>query len=746
MFRSKFLVSTSLLACALGAQAAFAQEAGGTAAVATPDQSQSDNRGLEEIIVTAERRFNTAQKTAAAISVRPGAEMVRQGRYELKNILEDVPGISGGASGSTNTSLAGGTDNPATGLVIRGIQSNSGVGGSATSTSSAAAIYTDDVYNGVGGNYDIARVEVLRGPQGTLYGRSATAGIVAIHTNDPDTQNFGVEGTAEIGNYNLLHFVGAVNVPIVQDKLALRVAGNYFERDGYYSKDGDARKSESFRAKLLWTPTDNFSALLGYAQEYNKTRTGGTGVVQGSSPTDFVFAENAIGSGRNHSRQVWGNFNLDLGSVAVTYIPAYRTFFQDTTAVVRTAPGPGAIHIDNYVKTTPDNFMTHEIRVNSTDTGSAFKWQVGGLYYRNALSERNDLFNYDIGPTGAFIFKSFTHKVTTAEGVFAEGTYAFTPDTRLTAGVRYDHTKIEIDQDYTTIIGVTASLAGADRLASFNNITYKARLEHDLTPRNLLYALIATGVSPGDKTLTQTFLGQPKTLVLAAETLTSYEIGSKNRFLDDRLQINLAAFYNDYGGYQTAGINVAAPGDPNRIFEVITVPVKSYGAEFEIQARPWENGTISLNGSYIRARYGEFPADYAKYFSSRNVAPSPPFRVTGSYDHRISLGGDTALMLRGVVRYVSSHASSRITVLDDQLGATPYVRVPGRAVADLNATLVVSPRISITGYVRNVTDERYLPDNWNVANVIPGNPPTVIVSQNSLSDPRTFGAILNFKF
>lgn len=737
---AKFLLTTSVLASALSAQAAVAQSANATTAGSTKEALV-----LEEIIVTAERRFNTAQKTAAAISVRPGAEMVRQGRYELKNILEDVPGISGGASGSTNTSLAGGTDNPATGLVIRGIQSNSGVGGSATSTSSAAAIYTDDVYNGVGGNYDIARVEVLRGPQGTLYGRSATAGVVAIHTNDPDTQDFGVEGTAEIGNYNLFHFVGAVNLPIVQDKLALRVAGNYFERDGYYATKGDARQSASFRAKLLWTPSETFSALLGYAQEFNTTHTGGTSVVQGRSPTDFVFSNSAVGNGRNHSRQVWGNFNLDLGGVELTYIPAYRTFFQDTTAVVRTAPGPSAINIDNFVRTTPDNFMTHELRVHNTDADAPLKWQAGAMYYRNSLTETNNLFNYNVGPAGIFIFRSTTHKVTTAVRAFAEGTYSFTPSTRLTAGIRYDNTKIEIDQDYTTFTGVTRSLAGADRLASFNNVTYKARLEQDLTPRNLLYASIATGFSPGDKSLTQDAVGQPRTLVLAAETLTSYEIGSKNRFLNDRLQVNLAAFYNDYGGYQTAGINVAPPG-PFRTFETITVPVKSYGVEFEVQARPWENGTISLNGSYTRARYGAFPTQYAQFFSDDDVAPSPPFRVTGAYDHRVALGGDTALMLRGVVRYVSEHDSSRITVQQANLGATPYIRVPGRAVADFNATLVLNPNVSITGYVRNLTDERFLPDNWNVADVIPGNPPTILVSQNALSDPRTFGMILNFKF
>jgi len=758
MALSQLLVSTSVLASVVMAQPAAAQTApvapppaeqvpagSPPASTAAEDQARTDSSALQEIVVTAERRFNTAQRTAAALSVRFGDDLLKQGRYELKNILEDVPGISGGASASTNTSLAGGTDNPATGLVIRGIQSNSGVGGSATSTSSAAAIYTDDVYNGVGGNYDIARVEALRGPQGTLYGRSATAGVIAIHTADPDASDIGAEGTAEIGNYGLRHFVGALNAPIVNGKLALRVSGNYFERDGYYAKDGDARKSVSFRAKLLWTPSDKFSALVGYAQEFNNTVTGGVGISQLSSPTDFLFGPQAVGTGRNHSRQYWGTFNLNLGSVAVTYIPAYRTFYQNATAVVRTAPGQGSVQIDNFVRTTPDNFMTHELRLHNADPDAVFKWQVGGLYYRNSLAEVNDLFNYNLGPSGAFIFRSKTRKVTTAEGIFAEGTYSVSPDTRFTAGIRYDHTKIVIDQDYTSFTGVTRSLTGSDRLATFNNFTFKARLEHDLAPAHMIYALVATGFSPGDKALTQDALGTPNPLVLKAETLTSYEIGSKNRFLDNHLQINLAAFYNDYGGYQTAGINVAPPG-PIRIFETITTPVKAYGVELEVQARPWENGTFGVNGSYTHARYGEFEPQYAPFFSSRDVAPSPPFRLAGSYDHHLSLGGDKALFLRAAVRYVSAHDSSRITVQHVSFGAKPYIRVPGRALTDLNARLELTQNISITGYVRNLTDERYLPDNWNVADVIPGNPPTVIVSQNSLSDPRTFGAILNFKF
>ncbi|NKJ42201.1 iron complex outermembrane receptor protein [Novosphingobium sp. SG720] len=739
MKRIPYMMSTSLLAALAAAQPAFAQESTPPA----PEHAASDtgNAGLQEIIVTAERRFNTAQRTAAAISVRTGADLQLQGRYELKNILEDVPGVSGGASFGVNTSQAGGTDNAATGLVFRGIQSNSGVGGSATSTAAAAAIYVDDVYNGIGGGYDIGRVEVLRGPQGTLYGRSATAGVVAIHTNDPDSKAFAVNATAEIGNYNLRRFSGEVNLPLVTDKLALRVSGNHFERDGYYTAQGDARRSTSFRGKLLWTPTENFSALLGYAQEFNQTRSGGVAVSQGSSPTDFVFVPQAVGTGRNHFRQYWANFNLDLGAVAVTYIPAYRTWYQNATTIARSAP-PGP-NIDNFVYVPKDNFMTHEVRIRSTATDSKLRWQAGFMYYRNALSETNNLFNLDLPPAGAYLFKSNTHKVTTAEGVFAEATYSFTPETRLTAGLRYDHTKIEVDQDYTGFTGITASLSGPQRVAAFNNVTYKARLEHDVTPQNLVYASISTGFSPGDTSLTQDLAGVPQVQVLKAQTLTAYEVGTKNRFLNNRLQLNLAGFYNDYGGYQTAGINVAPPG-PLRIFQTITVPVKTYGFEFELQARPWARGTFQLNGSYTHARYGDFGI-YAAYFSTHEVSPSPPWQVAASYDHRLNLG-DTTFVMRGALRFVSAHDSSRITVQQALDGASPYIRVPTVLLADLNANWIINDHLSIAGYVRNLTDKRYLPDNWNVAQVTAGNPPVVTVSANSLSEPRTFGMLVDVKF
>jgi outer membrane receptor protein involved in Fe transport len=740
MNRFQILLSTSLLACAALVQPAFAQDSSAQAAASAPDQQSSDLQTLQEVVVTAEHRVSTAQKTAASVSVRSGEAMLTQGRYELKNILEDVPGVVGGAAASVNTSRGSGTDNPAAGLTIRGVQSNAGAGGSITSTAAAAAIYVDEVYNGIGGSYDIDRVEVLRGPQGTLYGRSATAGVVAIHTRDPDTSQFGADGTAEFGNYNLRHVTGDLNFPIIEDKLALRVSGNFNEREGYYSAQGDARSNDDFRAKALWTATDEFSALVGYAQEYNVTHSGGVSINQVGSPSNFVFTPQQAAPGKNDFHQYWANFNLNLGPVAITYIPAYRTWYENATLLAR-----GTFNANQTIYTPNDSFLTQELRLRSLDGDSKLTWQAGVLYYDNTLSDVNNQFNLT---TATYEFKSASHKTTTAEGAFAEATYSFVPETRLTAGLRYDHTQIRNTEDYTSILGITQSLTGDQGLRKFNNLTYKARLEHDLTPLNLLYATISTGFSPGDVTLTTDATFKPVVQVLQSETLKAYEVGSKNRFFNSHLQVNGDVYYNDYGGYQTAGINTSPQTPATPTFNTIALPMKSFGAEFEMEARPWTDGAVSLNASYTNARYGDF-GQYAPLFFKRTVPGVAPFQASVAYDHRIPIGG-ASLLLHGDVRFFTAHDTTRITPGEAALGAEPYVRAGSQAIGDLNTTLLFGVRYSITAYVRNIADKRFIPDGWEPAvvapNPVPGGAPIVNVDGVALSDPRTFGVILGFRY
>ena len=732
MNRIRLPLSTALLGCAVMVQPAFAEDTSAPAAASASNQPSKDSQILEEIVITAERRISTAQKTAASVSVRSGEDLLTEGRYELKDILEDVPGVVGGAATSTSSTRAGGTDNPASGLTIRGVQSNGGGGGSITSTAAAAAIYVDDVFSGIGGGYNIDRVEVLRGPQGTLYGRSATSGVVAIHTREPDATVFSAEGTVEGGNYDLRHYTGDVNLPLISDQLALRLSGNLAERDGYYSAQGDARKNTDFRAKALWTPTDNFTALFGYALEDILTHTGGVAIGQVNSPSNFVYTPVVVGpTGKNDSRQYWGNFNLELGPVAITYIPAYRTWYGDTVVY-----GRGVFSANQTLYTPTDWFMTHELRIRNTDNDSNLTWQAGFLYYDNSLSNVNNLFLIPVGP---YAFKSDSHKTTSAEGVFAQATYAFAPDTRLTTGIRFDHTRTLNTEDYSAFGGPYLSLTGDEGLRTFNNVTYKVRLEHDLTPQNLLYAAISTGFSPGDVTITTNQVFQPQVQVLQAETLTAYEIGSKNRFLDSRLPVNGDIYYNDYGAYQTAGINTNPSNPAMSTFSTLSAPMRSHGAELEVLVRPWENGAISFNASYTDARYGSF-GQYQYLFSKSEVPGVAPFQGTLAYDHRIPIGSAT-LELRGDVRFFTGHDTSSIPVVWAQQGAAPYVHVASQAIGDFNSTLWLGPHYGISAYVRNITDDRFIPDNWVVTSAGP-----VTSSGSFLSDPRTFGMILTFKY
>jgi len=772
------LVSTSVLGCCVIAQPVVAQQVPATAssaavsptegnqpstgeptAPASTADPQYDSDHVQDIIVTAERRAGTVQRTAASLSVRSGKELMEQGRYQLKNILETVPGISGGAAESSGTSGGSGTDNPASGLVIRGIPSNQGAGGSVTSTAAAAALYSDNIYNGIGSTFDLDRVEILRGPQGTLYGRSATSGVVAIHTRDPDLDNIDGNVSAEIGNYQLRHYTGGIGVPLVRDMLAVRVSGNYYKQGGYYFGNmGGGRINKDARVKLLFKPADNFTALLGFALENNNTYNGGVQIYQDSGcditrpvPNEYCITDDTVTPGKNKARQYWGEFNLNLGSFGVTYIPAYRTWRQNFINDSRNSP---ALRIYQTTQTPSDYFHTEELRFHS-NSGSALQWQAGGMYYYNKLHDINSVTVYATPTIPAFLaFSTENHKATLSLGVFAEATYSIMSKTRVTGGVRYDYTKVRNDQNYETQAPpnpslVSKSISGDDATRKFRNVTYKARIEHDLAPTNLIYASVSTGVSPGDVAITTDATYQPTVLELKAETLTAFEIGSKNRFLGGKVQINGAVFYNDYSGYQVGSINVSG-NDQNPAFGIVVTKLRSYGFELDAIASPWANGRFSYNMAYTDAQFRDIPVQYRAFFAHSRVPALPPVQATLSYDHDIPLSSGATFSLHGELRYRSSFDTARFTVEQLNAGAEPFIHTGGQFIGNLSATLAFPKTgLSITGYVRNVANNRSKNSGAaNAANTLRdffGN----ITGHSygaALYDPRTFGVIASLKF
>lgn len=266
--------------------------------------------GLEEIVVTAERRSENLQRTAVAVSVLQGNDMLKEGKATVEQMLENVPSVSIQRATTPGSVVS---DSPASLISIRGVQSNGYIGGSRASMVPSVAAYVDGVYNGLGSTYDLERVEVLRGPQGTLYGRSATAGVINFHAADPRLDGIGGSATVELGNYNLQHFTGSFNLPL-SDTLALRVAADKNSREGYDTAEGGKVDVTNARAKLLYKPNESFSGLIGFAYEKNDQNTGGKAAyLSGTGTDDVVFsADVPVGYSNTKSYQVWGEFNLDL--------------------------------------------------------------------------------------------------------------------------------------------------------------------------------------------------------------------------------------------------------------------------------------------------------------------------------------------------------------------------------------------------------------------------------------------------
>jgi iron complex outermembrane receptor protein len=741
-------VSACLAVASLPVGVVQAQNAGAQAA------SQATGEGqLEEIVITAERRVADIQKSANSITVRSGTDLQNQGRYSLAQILEDVPGVLAGPPGGQVTN---GTDTTASGLIIRGIPSGSAAGGGApASIAPSAAVYVDGVYEGIGGGYDIDRVEVLRGPQGTLYGRSATSGLISTYTANPSLDRVGGNASVEFGNYALRHYSAAVNVPLVDDVLAVRVSSQRYERDGYFSAAGGAVNTTDGRIKVLYKPNDDLSVLLGAALQNNHPYGGGVSISI-PTPNTFRFTPSNVTEGHNKVRQYWAEVNWNLGFATLTWQPAYRTFESASNTFFAV---PGLFTLSSVTATPKDHFHTEELRLVSNGD-MKLSWLAGVFYYNNDLSSHQQTDNLTLNSLA--FNANLKSKATRDTAVYVQATYDFTDTWRLTGGLRYDVTKVQVIEDYSSdsappppIVRTTVSIPNATETGKrdWKNTTFKARVEHDLTAQNLLYGSISTGFTPGDVALTQDSNNRPFVNAIEAETLISYEIGSKNRFLDNALQVNGDLYYYDYGAYQTAGVDLnlsTAPGPQTAAAGTLAAPVQVIGAELETIYQLTPNDRVGLNLGYTDAYFvgknrtklqiGANTVTFADYFASDKVPRVAPFTANLSYDHSFTLPGSSKLTLHGDARYFSAHDQTNVKQLQVPLGVVPFIRVGDEVVANVNVTWASSSgNYSVTGYVRNIGDNQYKSVVSVLGNVTP-------VTSGTPYDPRTYGVVLNARF
>lgn len=610
-------------------------------AVAAYAAPPAGNTQLEQIIVTATRRKENLQHTAIAVTAVGAARLASAGVVQARDLSKVVAGLSITANG------------PGTQTYLRG------VGTFSTNTYEASPVATnlDGIYLSLPAMensvfYDLSRVEVLKGPQGTLYGKNATAGAINLITTQPGTTPGGYV-TFEIGNYDLFKTDAAANIP-VNDVLSMRVAGQLVNRNGYYSDNTGRTGTYSGRWQALYKPTQDLSVTLGVDYQHAtgdeeplvviganpnnpwegpSTAASNANIVAARNPADpfgvglppffaaliptITTADTTL---RNDNFGVRGDVEWNLGGAELSVLASYRHLAE----LWLTDPG-----FEDH-QTAMAHQQSVEVRLASPADSGPLKWQ-GGLYYFGNDSSQNFLAGEGFTqPTLAF---TDTDKSAAA---FGEATYTILPGLRITGGLRGTTETVAQSGNgldtYTpaafasfggflaatgtppflipiiedeTLAPIAYSIANTE---TSRNLSFKAGVEYDVTPQSLAYANFTTGFKTGG---INADLSTPvASNVFKPETLEAYSIGSKNRFLDGSLQLNAEAFYWDYKNHQEVYLTVSQ-ADPS-----VSLPLTHNigastikGASVDVQYRPTANDLLGAQVEYLDSTFNQFAYD-----------------------------------------------------------------------------------------------------------------------------------------
>jgi iron complex outermembrane receptor protein len=500
---------------------------------------------------------------------------------------------------------------------------------------------------------------------------------------------------------------------------------------------------------------------VGFADEENDAYGGGTTYNAHVPDLGITTITGFFAPGYKQQREYWAEANWNVGPATITYLPAYRTWQQRDTQLVSPNFIESGDPLVQQFLTPQDTFNTQELRVASKD-GSAVQWLAGAFYYHNVLHNTNhNALQTPSGEEQAVLSDTVDSKDTDDLGYFAETTIPLMSSLRMTLGARYDDTRVIVGEyfydDAYGLCGTSfattmpflipppgpssctgpgtstapsapgVSISGLE--LNFHEFNYKTRLEYDLTPKNMLYGMLSTGFLPGDAGVSAS---TREANIVGAEKLTSIEAGSKNRFLDDSLQLNVGVFFYNYHAFQTSYATCLAIN----CSIAVNVPAHNIGSEAELQYRLTAHDRINLNYNYVQSRWYDKPAGFAYYQPERDRAMTPN-TVTGDYEHVFDLSGGSTFTARIDGRYQSAHLSGNLNVLWLNLGYGQYAQLPSQTTGNLTGTWTSEGgRYSISAYVRNFTNEQY--KTYSVTDLVE--------LPVTFSDPRTYGAMASARF
>lgn len=714
--RTTFLVTSA--AAALSACPALAQSTnaspGTDAAQNSVPATGNDQDQREDIVVTAQKREQLLIDVPQSISVISGASLERQQATNFRDYLKLVPGLQ------LNQATAGFGRLVLRGINTGGVASTVAVYQDETVFGSSSGLVNGAILAGDFDTFDVARVEVLRGPQGTLYGANALGGILKFVTNAPDTTKFEARGRAstEFTKGGDESYLGSavINVPL-GDTLAVRASGFYRKYGGFIDSIGtggsdvekniNGSKSYGGRASLLFKPTDDFSIQLsGYLQNLRNDAPDAvdadpaTGRTLYGRPTQSQFVPNAS---RIDYRVYSGVLNYDFGFASLVSASSYSTLKQ----VFRTDLTNAYSGLIASIFGTPNEFFqqqttsvkrfTQEVRLQSP-SNDRFEWLIGGFYtHEKGLIDQ--LF-VPVEPgtltpitslplLGAAISPSRYQEI----AGFGNATVHFGDRFDLTFGGRYSHNKQRSDQSSDGALAGGANTLPTAR-SHENVFTWSVSPKFKLDDRASLYARVAKGFRPGGPNILPP--GAPVELrSFKSDSLISYEVGVKAETEDRIFSIDAAAFHIDWKNIQLFG----SIGIFNTNFN--GGKATSDGFEFTATLRPVSGFTWSFNGAYTNATLKDDTPPEVGGFDGDHLPYTPKYSVSTDAEYRWALAGDTHTYVGGSLRLLSDQPGSFDIPTLTATGHQP--EIDGYAVADARAGVDFG-RFSLEVYAKNLTN------------------------------------------
>ncbi len=747
MLNSVFLKSSAAsLALLSGVVPVFAQDGQGLA--------------LEEITVTARKIEETLQTTPVSITAFTAADLDKRGYTNISQIGEITPNMQ-----FDSTAPISGASN-ASSIFIRGIGQTDFL----LTVDPGVGVYVDGVYmarsiGGVMDLLDLERVEVLRGPQGTLFGRNTIGGAISLSIKKPGNE-FEGQGEVIVGRYDRIDARLSLNVPIVEDKFFARVSASTKNRDGYGRRilTGQGmgnENSDSARLALRWVATEtvevNLAADVTRAREESPVTTlrwfgdpadAGRGAITdlynmfvGSVTGDIYdgrylppsnyesYATGPTGS----DTDIWGVSMIvdwDMGGAQAKSITAYR----DLDAAFGRDPDGSPLTIIHTDDTLTHKQFSQELQFSGTAINDRLKWLVGAYYFSEkgtnniVVSIAEGVFEAIGAPisiNGPTIVNNKSY------AAFANFSFNFTDQFSASAGIRWskDKKRATVGQEFTDIgVPVLVNPTGEE---SFKDITPKFGLEYRWTEDVMTYASFAQGFKSGGFT-GRYVIPTTEPRPFNPEKVTTYELGFKSQFADDRVRLNGAVFYSDYKDIQIVIFDGVAPQTRN------AAKGRIKGGELELTALATEGLMLTGAVGYLDAKYTEFdPLDSIGLVIplqlSNKFVNTPEWSMTAAFEYTFSLGDTVGdLVFRGDWSYRSKIANDAINT--EELIQNGYSLVNARL-----TYRAPSQNWELSVFGTNLTDVRYITSGV-------ADKPSFGLAEATWARPREWGASAKFRF